>query len=141
MSWRLLSPNHKLPADGLAQQVQGSIRTGHTTVVGPPTFISVFKLTNPKLGKRKLQRLKNKQTNKHSLKETTVSLLCREPFSLSAYCMPVLPTPLKPFLQLLTLSVPACSVSTISITLWCLRLSLPFSSLIGRENEPIRQDP
>lgn len=45
-----LSPTSGSLADGLAQKVQGLLRTCHTTVLGQRTILVFFKLTNPKLG-------------------------------------------------------------------------------------------
>lgn len=45
-----LSPTSRSLADGLAQKVQGLLRTCHTIVLGQWTILVFFKLINPKLG-------------------------------------------------------------------------------------------
>lgn len=49
--YQLLSLSSRLPADGLAQQVQGLGQDLLTTVADQSTTRPAFKLTNPKVGK------------------------------------------------------------------------------------------
>lgn len=46
-AWQFLSQVSGSPADGLAHQVRGWIRTCRTTVAGQPTILPVFKTDQP----------------------------------------------------------------------------------------------
>lgn len=70
---RLLSP------DGLAQQVQGLLRTCHTAVLHQSTILAFFQLTNTKLLRSFKPLVLQKQTG---------FSFVEGPFSPCVYCMP-----------------------------------------------------